>query len=275
MKILIVGSNGMAGHVVAKYLQQQGHNITTVARNNANYFLDIEDTKLTKQFFEERKNDYNVVINCIGLLVKDSIDRPDRAAIINSWFPHCLEHVFKDTSTKVIHLSTDCVFDGKKGDYVESDIHTEMNAYGSSKSLGEINNSKDITFRMSIIGPEVKNNGTGLLNWVVNNVDNELQGWENAWWNGITTLQLAKCINQFLTSSITTSGVYHLVNNDNKINKYELLCKINSVYNLNKTIVRTTGPKPVNKILIDTRKEINFNILDYDTQLIELRNFTV
>jgi dTDP-4-dehydrorhamnose reductase len=265
----------MAGHVVAKYLQQQGHNITTVARNNANYLLDIEDTKLTKQFFEESKNDYDVVINCIGLLVKDSIDRPDRAAIINSWFPRCLEQTFKDTSTKVIHLSTDCVFDGKKGNYVESDIHTEMNAYGSSKSLGEMNNSKDITFRMSIIGPEVKNNGTGLLNWVVNNVDNELQGWENVWWNGITTLQLAKCINQFLASSITTSGVYHLVNNDNKINKYDLLCKINSVYNLNKTIVKTTGPTPINKILIDTRKEINFNILDYDTQLIELRNFTV
>jgi dTDP-4-dehydrorhamnose reductase len=275
MKILIVGSNGMAGHVVAKYLQQQGHNITTVARNNANYFLDIEDTKLTKQFFEESKNDYDVVINCIGLLVKDSIDRPDRAAIINSWFPHCLEQTFKDTSTKVIHLSTDCVFDGKKGDYVEFDVHTEMNAYGSSKSLGELNNNKDITFRMSIIGPEIKNNGTGLLNWVITNPDDELQGWENAWWNGITTLQLAKCINQFLANSIETSGVYHLVNNNNKINKYDLLCKINSVYNLNKTIVRTTGPKPVNKILKDTRKEINFNIPDYDTQLIELRDFTV
>jgi dTDP-4-dehydrorhamnose reductase len=275
MKILIVGSNGMAGHVVAKYLQQQGHKITTVARNNANYFLDIEDTKLTKQFFEEIKNDYDVVINCIGLLVKDSIDRPDRAAIINSWFPHCLEHVFKDTLTKVIHLSTDCVFNGKKGNYVESDVHTEMNAYGNSKSLGELNNTKDITFRMSIIGPEIKNNGTGLLNWVVTNVDNELQGWENAWWNGITTLQLAKCIDQFLTSSIKTSGIYHLVDNNNKINKYDLLCKINSVYNLNKTIVRTTGPNPVNKILIDTRKEIKFNIPDYDTQLIELKDFTV
>jgi dTDP-4-dehydrorhamnose reductase len=275
MKILIVGSNGMAGHVVAKYMHQQGHSITTVARTNADHLLDIEDTKFTKQFFEERKHEYDAVINCIGLLVKDSIDRPDKAAIINSWFPHCLEQVFKDTPTKIIHLSTDCVFDGKKGDYVESDVHTEMNAYGSSKSLGEINNTKDITFRMSIIGPEIKNNGTGLLNWIITNADNELQGWENAWWNGITTLQLAKCINQYLTASIKVSGVYHLVNNDNKINKYELLCKINSVYNLNKTIIKTTGPKPVNKILIDSKKEIDFNIPDYDTQLVELKNFTL
>jgi dTDP-4-dehydrorhamnose reductase len=275
MKILIVGSNGMAGHVVAKYMHQQGHDITTVARTNADYLLDIEDTKFAKQFFEERKHEYDAVINCIGLLVKDSIDRPDRAAIINSWFPHCLENVFKDTSTKIIHLSTDCVFDGKKGDYIESDIHSEMNAYGSSKSLGEINNTKDITFRMSIIGPEIKNNGTGLLNWVVTNTDDELQGWENAWWNGITTLQLAKCINRCLANSNDMWGVYHLVNNDIKINKYELLCKINSVYNLNKTIVKTVGPKPVNKILLNTRKEIEFDIPDYDTQLIELKNFTL
>jgi dTDP-4-dehydrorhamnose reductase len=167
------------------------------------------------------------------------------------------------------------VFDGKKGDYIESDVHTEMNTYGSSKSLGEINNSKDITFRMSIIGPEIKSNGTGLLNWILTNQSSELQGWENAWWNGITTLQLAKCINQYLTTSIEVSGIYHLVNNDNKINKYELLCKINSVYNLNKTIIKTTGLKSVNKILIDSKKEIDFKIPDYDTQLVELKNFTL
>jgi dTDP-4-dehydrorhamnose reductase len=216
--------------------------------------------------------DYDFVINCIGLLVKDSIDRPDRAAIINSWFPHYLEYNLKDSSTRLIHLSTDCVFDGKKGEYVENDIHTEMNAYGSSKSNGEVNNSKDITFRMSIIGPEIKTNGTGLFNWISTNPQQELQGWDNAWWNGITTLELAKCINTFILDP-KISGIYHLVNNDNKINKYDLLCKINSVYNLNKKIIKTTAPKPVNKILIDTRKEIDFSISNYDIQLTELKNF--
>jgi dTDP-4-dehydrorhamnose reductase len=111
------------------------------------------------------------------------------------------------------------VFDGKKGEYLEEDIHTEMNAYGSSKSNGEINNSKDITFRMSIIGTEIKSNGTGLLNWVLTNPNKELQGWDNAWWNGITTLQLAKSINLYINDP-KISGVYHLVSNDNKIDKY-------------------------------------------------------
>ena len=272
MKVLVVGSNGMAGHVITKFLRKQGHTVSTAAKSNADYRLDVEETAGTQQFFEEIKNDYDFIINCIGLLVKDSNDRPDRAAIINAWFPHAIEHAIQNAKTKLIHLSTDCVFDGKKGDYIENDTHTEMNAYGSSKSLGEVNNSKDVTFRMSIIGTEIKENGTGLLNWVLKNTDKELPGWENAWWNGITTLQLAKCIDQYINSP-TISGVYHLVNNDNKINKYDLLCKINEIFKLEKTILKTVGPKPVNKILIDTRNLIDFEIPSYDTMLLEMKNF--
>jgi len=272
MKILVIGSTGMAGHIITKYLKQQGYTVTTSARSNSDINIDIEKISYNDSFFVMLK-DYDFVINCIGLLVKDSIDRPDRAAIINSWFPHYLEFNLKDSNTRLIHLSTDCVFDGKKGEYLEEDIHTEMNAYGSSKSNGEINNSKDITFRMSIIGTEIKSNGTGLLNWVLTNPSKELQGWDNAWWNGITTLQLAKSINYYINDP-KISGVYHLVSNDNKIDKYSLLCKINHVFSLDKTIIKTQGPKPVNKILIDTRKEIDFKIPDYDTQLQELKRFT-
>lgn len=272
MKILVVGSAGMAGHVVAKYLEQQGHTVLTVARTGATFNLDIEDTRRTTEFFSQIKDDFDFIVNCVGLLVKDSIDRPDRAAIINAWFPHCIEQSIKDSNTKLIHLSTDCVFDGSKGNYVETDIHTEMNFYGRSKSLGEINNSKDITFRMSIIGPELKSNGTGLMKWILSNNETTLNGWDNAMWNGITTLELAKCIEKYI-SNPSISGVYHLVNNDNYISKYDLLKKINDVYALGKIIVRTQGPKPVNKILIDTRKEFEFDISNYDTMLLDMKNF--
>jgi len=272
MKILVMGSNGMAGHMIVKFLRSKNYKVETAARNNADFIIDIENLKDTANFLDSIKNDYDYIINCIGLLVKDSNDRPDRAAIINSWFPHAIEHALKDSRTRLIHLSTDCVFDGKKGEYVENDIHTEMNAYGSSKSLGEINNNKDITFRMSIIGTEIKANGTGLLAWFLRQSPNEVPGWENAWWNGITTLQLARCIDQYINDP-NISGIYHLVNNDNKINKYELLLKFNEIFKANKTIVRTEGPKPVNKILIDTRKEIDFQIPDYTTQLNDLMRF--
>lgn len=273
MKVLVLGSNGMAGHVITRYLKQQGHDVSTLARNNADYCVDVEDVVNTNTIMKQGLPGFDFVINCIGLLVKDANANPDRAALINSWFPRYLEQLYKDKRTKIIHLSTDCVFDGKKGEYVESDTHTETNPYGRSKSLGEINNDKDITFRMSIIGPELKTNGTGLLGWVVNNPNQELPGWDNAWWNGITTLQLAKCIAKYLDNPVIT-GVVQLVNNDVKINKYDLLCKINTVYNLNKTILRTQGPKPVNKILINTRTEIDWQIPNYDVQLQELYDYT-
>jgi|688.fasta_scaffold164905_2 dTDP-4-dehydrorhamnose reductase len=274
MKVLVIGANGMAGHVITRYLKQQGHTVTTLARSNADIVMDVENFTETQQLLEllEVLDTFDFAINCVGLLVKDSIDRPDRAALINGWFPHFLEHIFSKSNTRVIHLSTDCVFDGKKGNYVETDIHTETNSYGKSKSLGELNNIKDITFRMSIIGPEIKSTGTGLFQWIATNPQQELQGWDNAWWNGITTLELAKCIEKYMLNPIIT-GVYHVVNNENKISKYDLVSKINEVYQLGKTILRTQGPKPVNKILIDTRKEFDFNINNYDTQLIELKNF--
>jgi len=272
MKILVIGSNGMAGHMIVKYLRSKNYDVQTAARSNANFYINVEDTNTITNFLKDIKDDYDYIVNCIGLLVKDSIDRPDRAALINSWFPHAIENAISNSKTKLIHLSTDCVFDGKKGEYIESDIHTEINSYGKSKSLGEVNNSKDITFRMSIVGTEIKETGTGLLHWFLTNPSLEIPGWSNAWWNGITTLQLAKCIDQYIQTP-KISGVYHLVNNDIKISKYELLLKFNEIFDTNKNILETQGPKPVNKILINTRNDYHFNIPDYDTQLTELRNF--
>jgi dTDP-4-dehydrorhamnose reductase len=267
MKVTVVGSRGMAGHMIADYLQRKGHTVTTVDRTQ----LDIEQSATVDQFFDSLDTDF--LINAVGLLVKDCLDRPDRAMAINAWWPQYCAYRLKDSTTRLIHLSTDCVFDGTRGNYFEDDNHTETNAYGRSKSFGEVNNAKDITFRMSIIGPELKN-GTGLLNWVLTNKESNLPGWDNAWWNGITTLQLAKCIDQYIGDP-KIAGVYHLVSNNNQINKFDLLCKINKVYGLNKQIIRTHGPKPVNKVLVDTRSEIDFGIPDYDTMLDELKNYKI
>jgi dTDP-4-dehydrorhamnose reductase len=269
MKILVLGSNGMAGHVVSKYLKEQNYEVLTAARSNADYMFDATNKLSIDILLDTTEFDY--VINCVGLLVQESNTRPDNAAKVNSWFPQYLSYKLQNSSTKLIHLSTDCVFDGKQGPYTEQSLHSETNYYGRSKSLGEVNNNKDITFRMSIIGPEIKN-GVGLFNFIYNNPDTDIPGWENAWWNGITTLQLAKCIDNYMKNPCVT-GIYHLVNNDISINKYELLCLINKIYNLNKNIIKTKGPKDINKILIDTRQEFQANIPDYDTQLIEMKKY--
>lgn len=263
MRITVVGSQGMAGHVIVRYLRQQGHDVDAVDRTR----LDVENPISVTAFFDDLHTDF--VVNAIGLLVVPSIAKPHRAVTINSWWPHYLAHRLADAKTRLIHLSTDCVFDGASGPYTEKHQHTETNAYGSTKSLGEVNNHKDLTMRMSIIGPELKS-GTGLLNWVLNNPANELPGWTNAWWNGITTLQLAKCIQTWIANPSVT-GIYHVVDNLHSINKYDLLCKINDVYELGKQIQRAQGPKSVNKILVDTRKEIDWQIPNYHAQLRELR----
>ena len=270
MKVIVLGSNGMAGHIITQYLKQYGHEVITMAKTSADFAFDIENPALVKSFFNYLP-EVDYVINCIGLLVKDSNSRPDRAALVNSWFPHFLEYRYQNTNTRVIHLSTDCVFSGSKGDYIETDLHTETNAYGKSKSYGELNNDKDITFRMSIIGPELKQSGTGLMNWLTTNPSKEVFGWVNAHWNGITTLQLAKSINDYMMDPSFT-GVYHLVSPES-VNKFELLTLINDIYNLDKTIIRTFGPKPVNKILVDTRKLVKSVIPAYNVQLAELKNF--
>jgi dTDP-4-dehydrorhamnose reductase len=263
MRVTVVGSSGMAGHVIVRYLQEEGHNVDAINRVQ----LDVENPLSVISFFNNLKTD--IVVNAIGLLVSDSTNRPDRATVINSWWPQYLAHRLSDTNIRLIHLSTDCVFNGQAGPYCEWDTHTENNAYGRSKSLGEINNHKDITMRMSIIGPELKN-GTGLLNWVIANPDLELPGWTNAFWNGITTLQLAKCIDQWIRNP-SAVGIYHVVDNSVSTDKYSLLCEINDVYKLSKNIKKIQGPKSVNKILQDTRREIDWQIPNYHLQLRELR----
>lgn len=270
MNVLVLGAHGMAGHIITRYLKQHGHNVGTMARFDSDFNLDIEDAFAVCNLID-RLPEVDYVINCCGLLVKDSLARPDRAAILNGWFPRYIEHKYSGSNTRVIHISTDCVFSGSKGNYIETDLPTETTAYGKAKSYGELNNSKDITFRTSIIGTELRQPGNGLMNWILTNPDSEIFGWANAHWSGITTLQLAKSINDYMLDPSYT-GLYHLVS-PVSISKFELLSLINDVFNLGKTVIRTLGPKPVNKVLIDTRKLVKNPIPDYTTQLVEMKNF--
>lgn len=274
MKVAVLGSTGMAGHMITSYLRQQGHDVTTVARANADIKLDIENHTQVRKFFDTIGDDYDFVINCIGVLVKESNDHPDRAVWINGWFPQYAAQRLQHKHTRFIHLSTDCVFDGsQEGNYEEHSVPTETNVYGRSKAMGEVHNNKDITFRMSIIGPELTRH-TGLLDWFVLNTETQLPGWTNAYWNGITTLELARCIDIYMKSPVIT-GVYHLVNNSNRISKHDLLNKINQAYKLGKTVKKARAPKSIDKVLIDTRQEIDFGIPNYDRMLQELAAFKV
>jgi dTDP-4-dehydrorhamnose reductase len=179
--------------------------------------------------------------------------------------PHYLEALTKDSKTKIIHISTDCVFSGKEGSYLESSIKNGVGYYSQSKSLGEINNSKDLTFRTSIIGPELNENGIGLFHWITNQ-KNEVIGFEKAYWTGVTTLELLYAVKQAISENLT--GLYHLVF-DQKISKCELLNIINDEFSLGLKIT-PSNKYSVDKSLINTRIDFGFKVKSYEVMIKEL-----
>src|SRR5690606_12791345 len=164
-KVLVVGAKGMAGHVVKVFLTDLSkYEVWGVARGEDSederlINLDVSNTNKLKELI--LKSQFDVVINCIGILNKTAEDNPEIAVWYNSYFPHLLESWAKKTGFKLIHISTDCVFSGKEGGYTEDSFKNGIGFYAQSKALGEVINSTDLTFRTSIIGPELKNDGIG------------------------------------------------------------------------------------------------------------------
>jgi len=270
MNVLVLGSTGMAGHLIADYLFESGCEITTMNRRSTfmhrNIVVNFEDL----EFF--RKFDYSAfdyVINCIGILNKNCDLNKSEAVFINSFFPHIIEECLKNTKTRLIHLSTDCVFSGKKGGYLESDSTDGQSFYDRTKSLGEVINSKDLTFRQSLIGPDISESGSGLFNWFMNS-NGEIDGYSCVFWTGVTTLTLAKAILSAMKTNLT--GVYHLVNNQ-KISKHDLLCLMNKHFKNNQTIIRKSISVISDKSLLNSRKDFDFVVPSYEQMIIEMKEW--
>lgn len=269
-KILIIGVKGMAGHLLFNYFLQKGKfEVYGIARNVPSqdriFDLDVSNIESLLKILNDREYDY--VINCIGILNKDAEDNPDKAIWFNSYFPHLLENSLKEKHTKLIHISTDCVFSGKKGGYTENDVKDGIGFYAQSKALGEVINNKDITIRTSIIGPELNVGGIGLFHWFMSqDVNNPLKGYTEAYWSGITTLELAKVIEKMMESSI--SGLIQ-VPSPEKINKYELLKVFNEIYKNGNVRIEPFSGYKVDKSLISVREDFDIIIPSYQDMLLE------
>ena len=196
---------------------------------------------------------------------KDAEDHPSKAIWFNSYFPHYLEEITKETQTKIVHISTDCVFSGKEGQYTENDIKNGIGFYAQSKALGELTNTKDVTIRTSIIGPELNQNGIGLFHWFMSQSDDaQLKGFTNAFWSGLTTLELAKVVVAILDQNIT--GVIQVAPSS-RIDKYTLLSLINSVYRNNTVAIVPDGSYYVDKSLVSIRTDFKYQVPDYQNML--------
>lgn len=271
MKILILGSKGMAGHMIKNYLESRNkYEVYSTFRKKENeilsekeFDLDAFNTKKLKEILNTVKPDF--VINCIGILNQFAEENPDIAIYVNGYFPHLLDKLSKEYSYKLIHITTDCVFSGKKGNYTENDFRDADSYYGRSKAIGEVNNNRTLTFRTSIIGPDINENGIGLFNWFIKQ-SGEINGYSNVFWSGVTTLELAKAIETSFEQNI--SGIYHLTNNE-KISKYDLL-KLFAKYTGKEIKINKYENYHSDKTLIDTRKEFNYIVPSYERMIKEM-----
>lgn len=270
MKYLILGANGMAGHMISTYLFEQGHEVTTLTKSpyalGKNIVLDARDFKALRPIIQEG---FDVIVNAVGLLNRSVDDCLSDAILLNSYLPHFLQDQTKSLKTKVIHLSTDCVFSGGTGSYQETSIKDGLSYYAITKNLGEITGSKDLTLRTSIIGPDTNPLGIGLFNWFMKQKQ-PIKGYDKAIWTGVTTLTLAKAIE--LASRSEVSGLYHLVNS-NTISKYELLQLFNQYFKASSLLITKDASYRCDKSLVCTRDDFHFEVPSYEQMIIEMKQW--
>lgn len=267
MKYLVLGAGGMAGHMISHYLIEQGEVVEGLERRKLSY---CKTYVIDATHFEEvekiiKENNYDIIINCIGLLNQNAEDNIDLAILLNSYLPHFLAQITKNMKTRIIHMSTDCVFSGKKGHYTEHDNADGESYYDKTKALGELKDNKNLTFRNSIIGPDINEEGIGLFNWFMKQND-QINGFEKSIWTGVTTLTLAKAMHKASYNGLT--GLYNLVNNDS-INKYNLVKLFNKYTDKGLKINKIDGIVQ-DKSLFRTRNDFDFVVPSYEEQIKEM-----
>ncbi len=269
MRLLVLGAQGMLGHIVKQYFLERGHEVVGTSRNgDEKYEFDaVKDVKALERIVDEFKP--NAVVNCIGILNKDAEDHHALAVMANSYLPHYADELCRDKSIRFVHISTDCVFDGKKGEYTEDSFKDAASFYGQSKSLGEVNNDVNITLRTSIVGPDRNENGIGLFQWFMKQ-QGETGGFDKVIWTGVTTIELAKAIEKALENNLT--GLRHVVNNE-KIDKFSLLSLFKLHFNKQITIVPKSDYVS-DKSLIRTT-DFNFDVPSYDQMVKEMSEWVV
>jgi dTDP-4-dehydrorhamnose reductase len=236
MKILVFGAKGMLGNTLFKYFMSNSkYTVFGTSRKpndsieNIITGIDILDLESVETAIKKVEPDY--ILNAVGIIKqKQSTEYESLCIKINSLWPRDLEKLSKKYNYKTIHFSTDCVFTGSKGNYLESDNPDARDVYGLTKYLGEISGEKSLTLRTSIIGHEL-NSSVSLIDWFLSQ-ENEIKGFSKAIYSGFPTIYIAKFIEKYIFDTKNElSGLYHL--SSEAINKYDLLKIVSKVYDKN------------------------------------------
>lgn len=237
MRIILFGANGMLGNYFRKYLSQF-YEIICITRSE--FDIETMDWKLLKSILFDNLmvNNNDIIINCAGAIPQRNNDIR-KYIILNTVFPLQLNKFSEKNGFKFIHITTDCVFSGKDGNYNENSKHDAQDIYGITKSLGE--EKTMCILRTSIIGEEVFNKHS-LIEWVIKQKNGTINGYSKFYWNGVTCLQLSKIINQIIDNNLYWEGIRHFHSPDT-VSKHELCCYINEIYGLNIIIHKQDEPE--------------------------------
>ena len=244
IKVLIFGSSGMLGSEIYRFLERSNkYELFTVNRRKI-YHKDLPNHFNLENFTCDDAIDKiidvispNFVINCSGA-IKQQISNLDHDIVlpINSIFPNLLSKLSKKSNFKLIHFSTDCVFSGEKGNYLESDPCDVNDLYGLSKFLGEVQNENSLTLRTSIIGHGLSPNKS-LIDWFLEQKD-EVKGFSKAVFSGLPTIEIANILDSKILGDDFKGGLYNL--SAEPISKYDLLCLVKERYKKNILIINDT-----------------------------------
>ena len=263
-----MGCNGMAGHTISLYMKERGYDVHGFDLKPSLYVDSTVGNAYDRELIRDviEKGDYSAIINCVGILNQFAEQNHALAAYMNAYFPHLLAEITQEMPTRVIHMSTDCVFSGKRGQYTENDRPDGETFYDRSKALGELDDAKNITLRNSIVGPDLNPKGIGLFNWFMQQ-KGEVAGYTKAMWTGQTTLQLAKTMETALLEQAT--GLYNAVP-ARAISKYDLLLLFNKFMRNGEMSIRPVDGVNADKSLKRTRFDFSYLIPEYEVMVEEM-----
>jgi dTDP-4-dehydrorhamnose reductase len=256
MRILILGADGMIGHKIAQSLEDF-ELILASRKSISSKSIGIIKGKMVLHNLITDSLDLlldnttpDIIINCAGITTRRGVeDNIVNTELLNSDLPHKLDSWANLNSKKLIHFSTDCVFSGNRGNYLDNDFADADDIYGKSKALGEVNSPNTLTIRCSMIGRELYN-FTELFEWLKKNKNKKIEGYSKVFYSGITTVRMGKILNKILKKNLNLSGIYNI--SSTPISKFDLLVKLSDAFNLNVDVKQNINNNS-NKVLISEK----------------------
>ncbi|MCD1258082.1 SDR family oxidoreductase [Paenibacillus athensensis] len=270
-KLLVFGGQGMLGHMLVDYFRTIGGwqvMYTTRDRHDPfGLYLEGGDLAAVEQLIAAVRP--AVAVNAIGLLNEFAERDPQAAYWINGLLPHRMAAALARNGGRLIHISTDCVFAGVRGMHAENDEPDGVSVYARSKALGELRVAPHVTLRTSIVGPDNRAAGIGLLAWLLRQPQGAtIRGYTRAYWNGVTTLELAKCVHAVCEDE-TAAGLFHIAAPE-PVSKYELLQLFKTAFDRMDVTVAEDDAIRLDRTLAVTREDFRWSAPDHPTMLAEL-----